>query len=334
MAKTDGETKSGEGEFGYIARRLVPLAAHPGAFSLSDDAAEIAPSPGCSLILTADTLVAGRHFPLDEDPVFAARKALRANLSDLAAMGAKPLAYLSSVVWPLDADPALREGFADGLAIDQAIFDIALIGGDTTAADGPWTISITAIGELPSGRAVRRNSAKPGDLLMVTGSIGDAGLGLDIAQGRLTAEMPGADWLRARHRLPEPRTPLAEALRAHAHACIDISDGLIADAGHIARASGLRLDLALEAMPLSDPAAQWVAGQPDRAAAYACLASSGDDYELACAVAPDAPAAFIAACARAGVSVAVMGRFEAGEGVEIRFNGAPVRIERAGFTHF
>jgi thiamine-monophosphate kinase len=325
---------NGEGEFGYIARRLAPLAAgFEGAFGLKDDAAEIAPSAGCALILTADTLVAGRHFLESDDPATAARKALRANLSDLAAMGARPLAYLTSVVWPLDAPDALKEGFADGLAVDQAIFGIHLIGGDTTAADGPWTLSVTAIGEVPKGRAVRRSGARAGDLLMVTGTIGDAGLGLEIASGRLEAG-EGAGWLLARHRLPEPRVALAEAVRAHATACIDVSDGLIADAGHVARSSGLGLSIDLERLPLSDPARAWMARQSDPAIASAFLATAGDDYELACAVPEDRAEAFAAACAEAGTSATVVGRFAGGEGVAVCHRGSPVSVERAGFTHF
>ncbi|TRO94509.1 thiamine-phosphate kinase [Glycocaulis profundi] len=325
---------SGDGEFGYIARRLAPLAADfEGAFGLTDDAAEIAPSEGCALILTADTLVAGRHFLENEDPATAARKALRANLSDLAAMGARPLAYLTSVVWPLDAADALKEGFADGLAVDQAIFGIHLIGGDTTAADGPWMIGVTAIGEVPKGRAVRRSGARPGDLLMVTGTVGDAGLGLEIASGRLEAG-EGADVLLARHRLPEPRVALAEAVQAHAAACIDVSDGLIADAGHVAEASGLGLRVDLETLPLSAPARAWLAQQGDPAQAAVFLATAGDDYELACAVPEDRAEAFAAACAEAGTSATAVGRFGEDEGVTVHHHGSPVRIEQAGFTHF
>jgi thiamine-monophosphate kinase len=325
---------SGNGEFGYIARCLAPLAAgFKGAFGLTDDAAEIAPSEGCALILTADTLVAGRHFLEGEDPATAARKALRANLSDLAAMGARPLAYLTSVVWPLDAPDALKDGFADGLAVDQAIFGIHLIGGDTTAADGPWTISITAIGEVPKGGAIRRSGAGAGDLLMVTGTVGDAGLGLEIASGRLEAG-EGAHFLLARHRLPEPRVALAEAVRTHATACIDVSDGLIADAGHLAEASGLGLRVDLEALPLSAPARAWLAQQGDPAQAASYLATAGDDYELACAVPEERAEVFAAACAEAGTSATAVGRFGAGEGVSVFHDGRPVRVERAGFTHF
>lgn len=326
---------SGEGEFGYIRRRLAPLTrGFAGAFDLTDDAAEIAPSPGCALVLTADTLVAGRHFPEDENPALAARKALRANLSDLAAMGAKPVGYLASVVWPLDCSDALKDGFADGLQTDGEIFGLPLIGGDTTAADGPWTIAITAIGEIPAGRALRRSGARPGDILVVTGEIGDAGLGLDIVQGRLAADMPGADLLLERLRLPIPRLDLAHEVRRHAHAGLDVSDGLIADAGHIAAASGLALEIELDDLPLSDPARSWLDSQADPAQARLKLARSGDDYELALAVPPESVDGLSEACAEQGLSLTVLGRFTEGQGVSVRFQGRDLDPGAGGFTHF
>lgn len=326
---------SGEGEFDYIRRRLAPLTrGFAGAFDLTDDAAEITPSPGCALVLTADALVAGRHFPDDEDPALAARKALRANLSDLAAMGAEPLGYLASVVWPLNGADALKDGFADGLKTDGEIFGLPLIGGDTTAADGPWTIAITAVGEVPSGRALRRSGARLGDLLMMTGTIGDAGLGLDIAQGRLHPETPGADLLLERLRLPSPRLDLVHEVRRHAHAGIDVSDGLIADAGHLAAASGLALEIELDALPLSGPARAWLESQDDPAQARLKLASAGDDYELALAVPPESVPPLARACAGQGVPLTRLGRFTPGQGVSVRFQGRDLDPGAGGFTHF
>ncbi|WP_199200438.1 thiamine-phosphate kinase [Alkalicaulis satelles] len=327
---------SGGGEFDYIKRRLAPLSSgFPGAADLSDDGAVITPSDGCELAVTADTLVAGVHFPKDEDPALTACRALRVNLSDLAAMGARPLAYMLSIVWPEGAPDALREGFADGLEDSQKIFGIHLVGGDTTSAHGPWTIAVTAFGELPAGRAVRRSGAKPGDLLVVTGAIGDAWLGLQGVMGARPAlgNAGHERLLRQRFNRPEPRVELAGALIEYAHAAIDISDGLIADCGHIARASGLDAGIELERLPLSDAGQAWLALQSDEAAARQQLAGGGDDYELAIAVSPDNLAALTKAAG--ALPLTVIGRFEAGDaGVSVSWRGAPVRVDRPGFTHF
>ncbi|PWE17991.1 thiamine-phosphate kinase [Marinicauda salina] len=328
---------AGEGEFEYIARRLAPLSAgFPGAFELKDDAAVIAPSAGCELVVTTDTVVAGRHFPDDEDPAIAARKALRVNLSDLAAMGARPLAYLTSVVWPHDADRTLMDGFADGLEAERAVWALPLIGGDTTSGPGPWTITITALGECPAGRAVRRRGARAGDRLLVTGTIGDGRLGLESLGGEAAiADPEDAAWLEDRYRLPQPRLAIVEALREHAHAAVDVSDGLIADVGHIAESSGVAAAIELNRVPLSGAARRWAEAQPDAGRALARLASGGDDYELACAVAPENVEGFARACAEQGVDVTEIGRFREGDGgVTVTINGAPVDIEQAGFTHF
>lgn len=326
---------SGYGEFEFIAGLLAPLSrGHEGAFGLTDDAAVIAAPPGHELVVTTDALVAGRHFLPDDDPALVARKALRANLSDLAAMGAQPLWYLTSLVWPLGTDRALQSRFVEGLKEDQARFGVTLIGGDTTAAQGPFTVGITAFGAVPAGRAVRRSGAKAGDRLVVTGTIGDAGLGLALATGKLEREAAGGAFLLERHYLPAPRTGLTQALREHAHAAVDISDGLVADAGHVASASGLSLIVKLEDLPLSDAARAWLSRQDDEAAARLLLATSGDDYELACAVGPGEVDDFIAACADQGVTARELGAFETGSGVTVAFDGQEISVERAGFTHF
>jgi thiamine-monophosphate kinase len=170
-------------------------------------------------------------------------------------------------------------------------------------------------------------------VVTVPSAVGDAGLGLEIASGRLEAG-EGADFLLARHRLPEPRVALAEAVRANATACIDVSDGLVADAGHVAEASGLGLRVDLETLPLSAPARAWLGIQGDPAQAAVFLATAGDDYELACAVPEDRAEAFAAACVQAGTYATAVGRFGEGEGVTVLHHGSPVRVERAGFTHF
>lgn len=326
---------SGYGEFQFIADLLAPLSAgHDGAFGLKDDAAVIAPPSGHELVVTTDALVAGRHFLADDDPALVARKGLRANLSDLAAMGAQPLWYMTSLVWPLGTDRALQARFVEGLKQDQARFGITLIGGDTTAGPGPFTLSITAFGSVPAGMAVRRSGAKPGDRLVVTGTIGDAGLGLALATGDIQGAAGQDEALLERHYLPTPRVGLGAALRRCAHAAVDISDGLVADAGHIAAASSLSLTMRLEDLPLSHAAAGWLAAQEDEAEARLRLATSGDDYELACAVAPEALEDFIAACHAQGVEAREMGVFKTGSGVTVEFGEQGIPVDRAGFTHF
>lgn len=326
---------SGYGEFEFIAELLAPLAGgHEGAFALKDDAAVLAPSPGHELVVTADTLVAGRHFLKHDDPALVARKALRANLSDLAAMGAQPRFYMTSLVWPMGTDRAVQSRFVDGLKADQEEFGVTLIGGDTTAGEGPFTISLTAFGEVPVGEAVRRATAGPGDVLMVTGTIGDAGLGLRIAHDELELGEETSRALLERHYLPAPRVALAAALRTHARAGIDVSDGLIADAGHIAKASGLGLEIDLAELPLSEAALAWLGKQDDEGEARRVLASSGDDYELACAVAPDQAKQFAEACRALGVPARQTGRFTEGDGIRVTFKGREIEAGKGGFTHF
>lgn len=326
---------SGGGEFDYIARRLAPLSAgFPGAADLTDDGALIAPAPGHELAVTSDTLISGVHFPTDEDPALVAAKALRVNLSDLAAMGARARGYMLNVVWPHSAEDALRERFADGLAEEQARFGVHLMGGDTTSSPGPWTITITAFGEVPAGRAVRRSGAKPGDLAVVTGTIGDAWLGLKARLGaRTQLDAAHEAFLAERFTRPEPRLEQARALQDHASAAIDVSDGLLADIEHIAKASGLRLTVALEDIPLSDAASAWLASQPDPECARLALAAGGDDYELALAVPPGRIRALRAGAAP--LPLTVVGWFSEGPaGLEVTLESAPVTLTQKGFTHF
>ncbi|WP_022702212.1 thiamine-phosphate kinase [Oceanicaulis alexandrii] len=330
---------SGSGEFDYIRTRLAPLSLGlPGAAALTDDGAILTPPEGCEWAVTADTLIEGRHFPHDEDPALAARKALRANLSDLASMGADPHAYMACVVWPEAGREARMSGFADGLALDQDSFGVHLAGGDTTSAPGPWMISITAFGAVPIGQAVRRSGAQPGDQVLVTGTIGDAGLGLKARQGGYAPPDADATFLAQRFTLPEPRCALSGLVRQYAHAAIDVSDGLLADARHIADASCCTVELNLDAIPLSDSARHWLAQQPDRSQALLELASSGDDYELVLTVSVDAAPDFIAAASRLGVAVTCMGevtsRRDSDGDLIVRADGAPIAPSSFGFTHF
>ena len=321
-------------EFETIARLLRPLAGAPEALGLMDDAAAIPGRPGQDLIVSNDAMVAGVHF-LDADPLdLVARKLLRTNLSDLAAKGAEPYGYFLAVAWPAGAGWAERERFAAGLAEDQGRFGLTLLGGDTVSTPGPLTLSMTILGWTPAGAMVRRSAARHGDRVLVSGTIGDGWLGLQAARRELGGVAPAAvEWLAGRYRLPEPRLELRDVLRACAGGAADVSDGLIADAGHIARASGVQLRLNLERLPVSEPASQWLARQPDRARALAALATGGDDYEIVLTAAPAHAQALIVEAEASGVALTEIGEAVDGEGALALFEGRELLLERTGWRH-
>jgi thiamine-monophosphate kinase len=306
-------------EFGEIARLFRPLTrGAPGAFSLQDDAAVIGSRPGFDLVVTKDAIVEGVHFLADERPERIGRRLARVNLSDLAAKGAEPSAAFLAVAWPRGWLAAERAGFAAGLGADLKDAGVSLLGGDTVATPGPFTASLTMMGWVPEGRMVRRAGAAPGDRLMVSGHIGDGWLGLLAARGEIPD--PGGH-LEARYRLPTPRLDLRQAVLDHASAAADVSDGLIADAGHIAEASGTRLRIELDRIPLSTAARAWLAVQPDAAAARLALASGGDDYEI------------VATAAVALPGFTVIGEVVEGAGVEVRDRGKAVDPGPGGWRH-
>ena len=260
-------------EFGQIEDLFAPLTrGAPGALGLLDDAAVIPSRPGWDLVVTKDAMVAGVHFLADEAPGRIAQRLMRANLSDLAAKGAEPFGYFLMTAWSPEFDLGKRRAFAKGLQVDGAEFDVDLLGGDTVSTSGPLTVSMTALGWVPAGKMVRRDSACVGDLIVVSGPIGEGWLDWGLGLGA---------------RLPAPRLDLRDSLRASASAAADISDGLIADAEHIAKASGLGLRIDLDKMPISKAAAEWVETQPDAGLARLRLATAGDDYELVCTVSPE-----------------------------------------------
>lgn len=308
-------------EFGEIARLFRPLTGGAaGAFDLLDDAAVVPQRPGFDLVITKDALVEGVHAPVGEAPDLIARKLLRVNLSDLAAKAAEPFACFLAVAWPPGYGPAERARFAQGLGEDLETFGVALLGGDTVRTPGPFTASLTALGWVPAGGLVRRAGARPGDQLLVSGTIGDGMLGLAAVRGE-AADADGA--LAARYRLPRPRLDLRAALRASATSAADVSDGLVADAGHIARASGAGLRLDLDALPLSAGARAWLALQPDPAAARLALATGGDDYEVVCTARPGAaPEGFTR-----------IGEVVEGLGVEVVAGGRRIDPGPGGWRH-
>jgi len=321
-------TPNGLGEFGRIGRFFAPLAG-PGGLGLTDDAALIGCEPGRKLVVTVDAMVAGVHFLPDDPPDLVARKLLRTNLSDLAAMGAHPLHYLLASALPASLDDAWVERFAAGLAEDQRIFGVALLGGDSVSTPGPATLALTAIGDVAEGAEIRRSGAQPGDAVWVSGTIGDAGLGLAVLKGDYAdlAKTHRAALTR-RFQLPEPRTALGPSLAGLAHAMLDVSDGLVADLGHICEASGVSATVRAPDLPLS-PAAKAAGADPAQAAV------AGDDYELLFTAPPHAEAAIRRAASEAGVAVTAIGAVAAGEGARLLdARGQPIPLERPGYRHF
>lgn len=328
-------------EDGLIARYFAPLAG-PGADGLRDDAATLTPSPGCDLVLTADAIVAGVHYFPDDPPDSIARKALGVNVSDLAAKGASPRGYLLTLALPDDWSEDWLSGFAAGLGAGLAAFGGALLGGDTVRAAGPAVIGVTAIGEVPRGAMVRRLGARIGDRLCVSGTIGDAALGLHLRKA------PPATWAEAldasdraalidRYWHPRPRIALAPVLRAHARAAMDVSDGLAGDLAKMLKGGpdeqGLSAEIDLTALPLSEAAARALAAAP---AVLPTIVTGGDDYEILCAVAPERLNALLAQAEAVGVALTCIGAVTAGQGAPVfrQASGRALSIGTGSFRHF
>jgi thiamine-monophosphate kinase len=265
-------------EFELVARYFAPLArAFPGAYGLLDDAAVISPAPGNDLVLKTDIIVGGIDFPPDSAPNLVARKGLRVNLSDLAAKGAVPRAYLLDLILPNTVDERWIADFAAGLAQDQTEYGIHLIGGDMSSTAGPITVAVTAVGEAPIGRIIRRGGAQRDDTIFITGTIGDAALGLSVLGGALELDGTSSAFLLDRYRLPQPRVALGPQLIGVATAGLDVSDGLVADLRHICEVSGLSAVIAAKSVPLSTAARVAVSADPRR---LATALTGGDDYEI------------------------------------------------------
>jgi thiamine-monophosphate kinase len=317
------------GEFEFIAAQLRPLAAGTaGALDLEDDAALLDPPPGMSLVVTKDAMVAGVHFLEDDPPAQIAQKLLRVNLSDLAAMGAAPVGYLLALARPKILTDDWLAGFCRGLAEDQRAFGIGLLGGDTVSTPGPLTLSLTALGQVPKGQALRRRGARPGDDIFVSGTLGDGALGLLVLRGKLDPPAEGRAFLIERYRLPRPRLALGQALRGLANAALDISDGLLADLGHILETSGVGAELLADQLPLS-AAARDLPGARDAALA------GGDDYELLFTV-PAERSAEIPALARSlDLPLTRIGQVKAGNELRVvDATGREIRSPRTGWQHF
>jgi thiamine-monophosphate kinase len=322
-----------------IATLFAPLAG-PGGLGLRDDAALITPSPGLDLVVTKDMLVAGVHFFAGDPPDAIARKALRVNLSDLAAKGAKPIGFCLGIGLPSDWTGDWLAAFATGLSDDTLRFGCPLLGGDTVKMPGPLTVSITAFGEVPSGRMVPRTGARTGDLVYVSGTIGDAALGLRLRlDGRedaawiATLDDAHAAHFRERYLLPKPRLGLRHALQAYARAAMDVSDGLVGDLAKMLRLEGLSAIVEVDAIPQSDAARAATGLSP---LLLETTLTGGDDYEILCLVPPEKAAAFEADARQAAIAVSRIG-VVVDDDREPQFlggNGAALAFATTRFSHF
>ena len=314
-------------EFEIIRQYFAPLAATAeGAFNLTDDAATIPQTDGFDTVVTTDAIVAGVHFLDDETPSNIAAKLCGSNLSDLAAMGAKPVGFTLACAWPKGTSLNTISEFAEGLREWVDGYDFPLLGGDTVSTEGPATFSLTAIGKVATGKCLRRNGAKVGDKIFVTGTIGDGALGLLAAKGELaTMDANHLNDLEDRYRRPRPRINAGLALVGHVNACIDISDGLVQDLSHIADASKVAVQLNLDAIPLSEAGQLILQQNPE---ALNSIVSGGDDYELL----------FCASETPSGLDVQVteIGEVISGAGgIDIRDkDGKQVQLARTGYNHF
>jgi thiamine-monophosphate kinase len=316
-----------------IARFFKPLATHPGALALSDDAAFLAPPPGSDLVLKTDAIVGGVHFFSDDAAQAIASKALRVNLSDLAAKGARPLGFLVSLALPKEIDEEWLAGFAEGLRGDSVLFGCPLFGGDTDRTPGPVTISIAMLGSVPKGTMVRRAGAKPGDRVFVSGTLGDATLGLMIRNGKQwKLNEAQRQHLVSRYLLPQPRNALAETVRSHASAAMDISDGLVGDFAKLCRASGVGADIEVKRVPLSDAAKAVIAADSPM---LESVLTGGDDYEIICSVPKARCASFGAAAKAANIAVAEIGEIKTGDGARfLAADGQALAFKRTSYSHF
>jgi thiamine-monophosphate kinase len=309
-------------EFDIIARHFAPLATAPGAFGLKDDAAAITARPGFDLIVTTDQIAEGTDFFKHDPPATIAKKALRVNLSDLAAKGAAPEYYLLTIALPQGMTEEWLADFAAGLKSDQENYGISLLGGDTSATEGPLAIGVTAFGFVPQGRMVKRSGARPGDGIYVTGTIGDSAGGLAIFNREKHALTDiQRDHLIARYRVPEPPVDFGKHFLGNfATASVDVSDGLIADIGHLASASGVAIEIDAEMIPLSDALRAFWGKGPE---GILRAATAGDDYQIAFTAPPGLSGPFTC-----------IGQVRAGEGISLSVNGEKVVVPQPGYRHF
>jgi len=332
-------TSSLPGEFELIAHYFAPLArGFPGAYQLLDDAAVIAPLPGHELVAKTDAIVGGVHFLRDDPADVIARKVLRVNLSDLAAKGAVPRAYMIDIMLPRTITEEWIASFARGLADDQQEYGVHLIGGDTDSTPGPISIAVMAFGDVAAGRMIRRCGARAGDTVFVTGTIGDAALGLEVQLGKLAhVDAKAANFLVDRYRLPRPRVTLGPRLIGLASAALDVSDGLLADLRHLCEVSELAAVIEAARVPLSSAVRAILATSPGR---ITTVLTGGDDYEILFTAPPAALSELTGLSQALGVPITAIGRMEppsTGKMARITVldeSGQSLSFERGGWTHF
>lgn len=330
-----GISQSELSEDDLIATLFAPIAG-PGALGLKDDVACFTPPAGCDLIVTKDALVAGVHFYPDDPPDTIARKALRVNVSDVIAKGADPLGFLLAIALPNDVSLDWLQAFAQALGQDAALYSCPLLGGDTVRTPGPLMLSITALGSVPNGRMVARTGAQIGDAIYVSGTIGDAALGLymrtDAPAWTQKLSLGDKEILRQRYLVPQPRLALRHVLRDHAHCAMDVSDGLVGDLSKMMRASktGARVELART--PLSDSAQAAIAFDNSL---FETALTCGDDYEILCTIAPRQCASFEAGAQAVGVIVTRIGEVLAGDTTSfVEASGVARILKRGSYSHF
>lgn len=327
--------KPASDEDALIARYFRPLATDPGAFGLDDDAAALRPD-GNDVVVTVDAIVEGVHFLPDDPPDTVARKALRVNLSDLAAKGAVPAGFVLTLALRTPDEAWLRP-FAAALGEDAARFACPLLGGDTVSTPGPLMVSITAFGRVPPGKMVHRSGAQAGERVVVTGTVGDAALGLAILRGgkvqAAASDKAARETLIGRYRVPQPRVAMAEIVRDHASAAMDVSDGLAGDLAKLCGASGVSAAIDLASIPLSDAARDLVSRG---VVGLETLIAGGDDYEILCTLPDDRVEAFAQAALNAGVAVSSIGTVVAGSAAPkfLDADGSEIALERLSYSHF
>lgn len=317
-----------------IARFFAPIAG-PGSLGLKDDAALFAAPEGCEIVATKDAVVAGVHFFADDFADSIARKALRVNVSDLAAKGADPLGFLLALALPPGTSVEWLGEFARGLGEDAKAYGIQLLGGDTVKTPGPLMISITALGAVPTGRMVARTGVRAGDAIYVSGTIGDAAIGLQLRRGEGPEGLSNfaREHMLQRYLVPQPRHALRRAMRDHASGGMDVSDGLVGDLAKMLKASGVSARVYLAHAPLSLAAKEACALD---ASLFDVAMTGGDDYELLASVAPRHARAFEAEALAAGVAVTRVGQAVAGAGAPefLGRDGAPKVFARGSYSHF
>ena len=319
-------------EFEIIAGIFAPLATAPGAFGLKDDAAVVPPRPGFDLVVTTDQIAEGTDFFVHDPANLIAKKALRVNLSDLAAKGAVPEFYLLNLALPASMTMEWLKAFAAGLAQDQAQFGVSLLGGDTSRTEGPLAIAVTAFGFVPQGKMIRRSGARPGNAVYVTGHIGDSAGGLAIfKREKHSLNESLRDHLTGAFRLPDPPVRFGARLRDFAGASADISDGLIADLEHIARASAVHIEVEAEKIPRSQALRAFWGEELD---AILRAATAGDDYQIVFTADPARETEIVAAAKQTEINVSRIGTVMAGERVRLRYKGKIVPVPVPGYRHF